>query len=64
MVQVRNAGLERVKARFAAWRKTRIRGARIPERLWSAAAKVAGDIGVCQTAKSLRLDYYALHSLN
>ena len=60
MVKMRNPGLKRVKAKFDVWRKTRVRGERIPERLWNAALKVAGEIGVCQTAKSLRLDYYAL----
>lgn len=52
--------LERVKARFVAWRKSRVRGERIPERLWNAAVALAGKIGVCQTAKHLHLDYYAL----
>ena len=54
------AGVERVKARFASWRKKRVRGERIPTGLWDAAAKVAADVGVCQTAKALQLDYYAL----
>lgn len=60
MVKMRNRGLNRVKAKFDAWRKARVRGERIPERLWNAAVKVAGELGVCQTAKSLKLDYYAL----
>lgn len=60
MAKRRSAGLERLKIRFAAWRKKRVRGTRIPERLWDAAVVVAGEVGVCQTANSLHLDYYAL----
>ena len=55
-----SAHLRRLKSRFQAWRKTRVRGERIPEPLWKAAAKVAADVGVCRVASALKLDYYAL----
>ena len=53
-------GLLRVVRQFAAWRAGREFGTRIPDRLWSAAAKAAASFGVCQTAKALGLDYYSL----
>ncbi len=53
-------GLLRLKEKFVAWRKTRVVGQRIPDRLWNAAAKLAADYGVNQTAKVLSLDYYSL----
>ena len=55
-----SAHLRRLNSRFQAWRKTRVRGERIPEPLWKAAAKVAADVGVCRVASALKLDYYAL----
>ena len=52
--------LLRLKQRFAAWRKGRKHGQRIPQRLWNAAAKLACEYGVSQTSKVLNLDYYTL----
>ena len=52
--------LLRLARQFAAWRAERSFGARIPDRLWAAAAKAAASCGVHQTAKALRLDYYAV----
>jgi hypothetical protein len=46
--------------RFERWRRTRRSGARIPKTLWSAAVHMAQAVGVAQTAKTLRLDYYSL----
>jgi hypothetical protein len=54
------APLARLKQRFMTWRKTRRRGERIPAPLWQAAAQIAADFGLCQTATVLRLDYYSL----
>jgi len=54
------ARLSRLKERFAAWRKTRQHGERIPPPLWRAAAKLAKDCGLNQTATVLKLDYYSL----
>ena len=54
------AALSRLERRFADWRKTRKPGARIPERLWKSAAKLARDFGLNQTATVLKLDYYSL----
>jgi len=50
----------RTCTRFARWRRTRRSGARIPQSLWSAAVQMAQAVGVAQTAKTLRLDYYSL----
>jgi len=54
------ACLTALEQRFVVWRGRRDAGARIPEPLWKAAAKVARECGVHATAKRLRLDYYAL----
>jgi hypothetical protein len=52
--------LARGRVRFEAWRRTRAVGARIPERLWTLAVKLADAHGLNRTASSLRLDYYTL----
>jgi hypothetical protein len=54
------ASLSRLGQRFAAWRKTRVLGERIPESLWDSAAKLAAEHGLNRTARVLRLDYYSL----
>ena len=54
------ARLSRLEQRFAAWRKTRQQGERIPLSLWKAAAKIAKEVGLNQTATALKLDYYSL----
>ncbi len=52
--------LARGRTRFEAWRRTRAVGARIPQRLWSLAVKLADAHGLNRTASVLRLDYYTL----
>jgi hypothetical protein len=54
------ARLLRLEQRFADWRRTRVPGERIPNRLWKSAAKLAADYGLNQTATVLKLDYYSL----
>jgi hypothetical protein len=54
------ARLEGLRRRFNQWRRTRQSRSRIPEPLWTAAAKAAGRYGIHQTAKALGLDYYSL----
>ena len=54
------ASLSRLKQRFAAWRKTRGAGQRIPESLWKSAVKLATEHGLNRTARALNLDYYSL----
>lgn len=54
------ARLEGVRRRFERWRRTRKVGTRIPQTLWDAAVKMAGAYGVHRTAKTLRVNYYAL----
>lgn len=54
------ASLSRLGERFAAWRKTRASGQRIPEFLWKSAVKLAGEHGLNRTARVLNLDYYSL----
>ena len=51
-------GMQRIYRRFAHWRGAHL-GVRlpIPPRLWKAAAQVAREHGVCQTAQVLRLEY-------
>jgi hypothetical protein len=54
------ARLLRLEQRFAEWRKSRTPGERIPNPLWKAAAKLAKEYGLGQTATVLKLDYYSL----
>jgi len=54
------AGLEGVQRQFERWRRTHQPRRRIPDRLWSAAARAAATCGLSRTSKALRLDYYAL----
>jgi hypothetical protein len=54
------ASLARLRRRFAAWRKQRAAGERIPAGLWKAAAKQAAIHGVSQTSAALKLSYYSL----
>jgi hypothetical protein len=53
-------GLEGVRRRFERWRRTHPVRSRIPESLWSAAARAADQWGVHRTCRALRLDYHSL----
>jgi hypothetical protein len=53
-------GLESVRRRFEQWRRTRQGNARIPDTLWTAAVRAAGEHGLCETLRALRLNYYSL----
>jgi hypothetical protein len=52
--------LARGRDRFEEWRWTRKNGARIPEKLWALAVKLAEIHGVSRTASALKLDYHSL----
>jgi hypothetical protein len=52
--------LERLGKQLQAWRRIRKPRARIPERLWSAAAELSRSYGVHKVARALHLDYYNL----
>jgi len=54
------ASLMRLSRRFAAWRKKRDFGQRIPESLWKAAVESVSEHGLHCTARALKLDYYSL----
>ncbi len=54
------ADLERVRARFARWRRTRKHRTAIPGSLWTSAAEMARRYGVNRVARALRVDYYSL----
>jgi hypothetical protein len=54
------AQLERLQEQFNHWRLTHPARSRIPDSLWGRAIKLAGTYGICRTARTLRLDYYAL----
>ena len=47
---------DEVRERFAEWRHTRAKKARIPDELWDAAMAVARREGVNRTAQALHLD--------
>ncbi len=55
-----SAGLVRLRGRFEDWRRTREVRSRIPEALWESAVKLAKKYGLHRTAKTLRVNYYAL----
>ncbi len=55
-----SADLRRARQRFAAWRRTRPAGSRIPEPLWMLATELATVHGLHRTASALGLDYYSL----
>jgi hypothetical protein len=48
--------VDEVRERFAEWRRTRAKKARIPDELWDAAVAVARRNGVNRTAQTLHLD--------
>ena len=48
--------VDEVRERFAEWRRTRAKKARIPDELWEAAMAVARRNGVNRTAQALHLD--------
>ncbi len=52
--------LTRGRIRFEVWRRTRKVGARIPDRLWALAVKLADAHGLSRTASALKLDYNAV----
>ena len=54
------ARLVQGRERFERWRKKQTTRTRLPERLWSAAVKLAREYGVSRTARVLRLDYNGL----
>ena len=54
------AELKRTRQRFEHWRRTRDYRLRIPQPLWTAAAKMARRYGINRTARALRVDYYSL----
>jgi hypothetical protein len=54
------ASLARGRERFEAWRRDRTPGARIPDRLWGLAVKLADAHGLSRTVSALKLDYYSL----
>jgi hypothetical protein len=52
--------LARARDRFEIWRRDRKVGARIPDRLWTLAVKLAETHGLSRTASALKLDYQTL----
>jgi hypothetical protein len=54
------ARLEAVRRRFERWRQTHKPRSRIPDSLWTVAAKMADTYGIHRTAQALRIEYYSL----
>jgi len=52
--------LASLRAEFVSWRDGRVRGARIPARLWAAAVEAARAHGVSKVANAVHVDYYEL----
>ena len=50
----------RAQKQFEAWRRKRKKGSRIPEELWESAVVAAREVGINQTSRVLKLDYYDL----
>jgi hypothetical protein len=55
-----SANIEQVRGRFQEWRRSRKHGARIPEALWRAGAKLATKYPPARVAHELGLDYDGL----
>lgn len=55
-VMVPVESLEEISARFKRWRKTRVRGQRIPQSLWTKAVELARKHGVEAVAGALRVN--------
>ena len=53
---IKGISSDEVRERFAEWRRTRAKKARIPDELWAAAVEVARRDGVNRTAQALHLD--------
>jgi hypothetical protein len=54
------ARLASLQGRFEHWRRTRKISSRVPDALWSAAARAASTHGVSRVATMLRVNYNAL----
>ena len=52
----------RLEARVKTWRRSRSRGARIPERIWEEATSLAERYGVCRVARGAGLGYASLRA--
>ena len=52
--------VQEVREQIAEWRATRERRGPMPAALWAAAAQLAGELGVANVARTLRVDYAAL----
>lgn len=55
-----SARLDGVRRRFERWRGAHRSRSRIPKSLWAAAVKMAERHGIHRTARTLRINYYAL----
>jgi hypothetical protein len=53
------APLVQAREQFERWRSTRSQRT-IPDGLWHAAVRLAGEYGIGRTSRALRLDYYSL----
>ncbi len=55
---IQSPALDSIKQKFKTWRKTRIRGTRIPDELWQAAINVyhSEDLTLHKVARELRLN--------
>jgi len=54
------ARLDALRRRFVRWRATHQARSRIPDGLWTAAARLAVRYGLHRTSRVLRLEYYSL----
>ena len=54
------ADLNQAQKRFQQWRRTKKSKARIPQPLWDLAVKLVAAHGLHRTARTWKLDYYAL----
>ncbi len=52
--------LQQLALRFQEWRQGHAPRSRLPEELWAAAVRLAGQQGLFRTARTLRLDYASL----
>jgi hypothetical protein len=54
------AKLDAARQQFDQWRSQNPPRTHLPQSLWAVAAELAGEFGLNQTARTLRLNYYGL----
>ena len=57
---IKSPKLSKLRREIERWRKSRSRGSRMPDALWTTAAELSREHGLNKVATALGLDYYSL----